>query len=301
MNRTIYSLIIAAALTACADDKEKYDATGTFETTEVTVSAEENGRLLSFDVDEGSAVEAGRQVGVIDTVQLTLRARQLGATRESFAQQRPDIPAQIAATRQQLLQAEQEQHRYEGLVRDNAANRKQLDDARNAVRVLRRQIEAQRSALGNSTRSLDRQMSATEIQREQVLDRIAKCHIASPVSGTVIEKYAERGEYAVTGKPLFKVADMRQMYLRAYVTSAQLERVRIGQRVKVYADYGDGRRKEYAGRVTWIARQSEFTPKTILTDDERADLVYAVKVAVKNDGLIKIGMYGELVLQQHDD
>ena len=293
-------MICTAALTllvsSCGSSDKEFDATGIFEATEVTVSAEATGRLMAFDVTEGSRVNADRQVGLIDTIQLQLKAEQVGATRESFANQRPNVQAQIAAMRQQLVKAQLERTRTAALLKDGAATRKQMDDADNAVRVLKSQLEAQVSMLNNSTRSLNSQMSGADIQRYQVLDQLKKCHITSPITGTILEKYAERGEFAVIGKPLFKVADVDQMYLRAYITSAQLAKVKVGQRVKVFSDYGTDTRKSYDGTVTWISSRAEFTPKTILTDDERADLVYAVKIAVKNDGYIKIGMYGEVKL-----
>jgi len=293
-------MICIAALTllvsSCGSSDKEFDATGIFEATEVTVSAEATGRLMAFDVTEGSRVNADRQVGLIDTVQLQLKAEQVGATRESFANQRPNVQAQVATTRQQLVKAQLERTRTAALLKDGAATRKQMDDADNAVRVLKSQLEAQVSMLNNSTRSLNSQMSGADIQRYQVLDQLKKCHITSPITGTILEKYAERGEFAVIGKPLFKVADVDQMYLRAYITSAQLAKVKVGQRVKVFSDYGTDTRKSYDGTVTWISSRAEFTPKTILTDDERADLVYAVKIAVKNDGYIKIGMYGEVKL-----
>ncbi|MCR5573376.1 MAG: HlyD family efflux transporter periplasmic adaptor subunit [Bacteroidaceae bacterium] len=281
-------------LTACSGSDKDFDATGTFEATEITVSAEQSGRLLKFDITEGVTLNALQQVGLIDTVQLALQARALGATRESIANQRPDLTKQIAATRQQLEKAEMEQRRFEALLKDKAATQKQVDDAENAVNVLRKQLEAQISALNNTTQSLNSQMSATDIQRLQVLDQLQKCRITTPISGTVLSKYMEAGEFVTIGKPLFKMADIENMYLRAYITSAQLSDVKIGQKVKVYADFGGGDRKEYQGIITWISERSEFTPKTILTKDERADLVYAVKIAVKNDGFIKIGMYGEV-------
>ena len=293
-------MICTAALTllvsSCGSSDKEFDATGIFEATEVTVSAEATGRLMAFDVTEGSSVNADRQVGLIDTIQLQLKAEQVGATRESFANQRPNVEAQVAATRQQLVKAQLERTRTAALLKDGAATRKQMDDADNAVRVLKSQLEAQVSMLNNSTRSLNSQMSGADIQRYQVLDQLKKCHITSPITGTILEKYAERGEFAVIGKPLFKVADVDQMYLHAYITSAQLAKVKVGQRVKVFSDYGTDTRKSYDGTVTWISSRAEFTPKTILTDDERADLVYAVKIAVKNDGYIKIGMYGEVKL-----
>ncbi len=281
------------SLASCGNQEKEYDATGTFEATEVTVSAEQNGQLLHLDVTEGDAVGMGKQVGLIDTVQLYLKARQIGATKLVYASQRPDMAKQVAATRQQLTKAREEYDRFARLVKEGAANRKNLDDARSQVQVLERQLEAQLSSLHTSTNSLNAQMGTTDVQKLQVADELRKCHVVTPIAGTVLEKYMEQGEFATIGRPLFKMADIDHMYLRAYITSAQLKGVKIGQGVKVLADYGDGEKKEYPGKVTWISAKSEFTPKTILTDDERADLVYAVKIAVKNDGYIKIGMYGE--------
>ena len=295
MRKYIYTLLMLATtgLASCGDKKGTYDATGTFEATEVTVAAEQNGKLVSLYINEGDRVSAGKQVALTDTVQLYLKARQIGATRLVYASQRPDTGKQVAATRQQLAKAREEYQRFAALVKDGAANRKALDDARSQVQVLQRQLEAQLSALGTSTNSLNAQMGTTDVEKLLVADQLKKCHVVSPISGTVIEKYMEQGEFATVGRPICKVADLDHMYLRAYITSAQLRQVRIGQQVKVFADYGNGQRKEYPGKVTWISPKSEFTPKTILTDDERADLVYAVKIAVKNDGYVKIGMYGE--------
>ena len=287
---------IVLLLTACGKKEKEYDATGTFEATETTVSAEQSGTLLSFSLNEGDEVEEGREVGLIDTTQIWLKIQQTRATKAVYNSQKPDMEKQIAATRQQLAKAQTEQRRYQELVNDGAAPRKMLDDAVSQVQVLQRQLAAQISSLSTSTDALNKQMAATDVQVNQLRDQLQKCHIYTPVAGTVLEKYVERGEFVSMGKPLFKVADTRQMYLRAYVTSAQLQHIKVGQTVKVFADYGNGQRKAYDGRVSWISSRSEFTPKTILTDDERADLVYAVKIAVKSDGYIKIGMYGEVKL-----
>lgn len=285
---------LALMLNACGNKEKDFDATGVFEATETVVYAEQNGSLTTFDVDEGDRLEQGREVALIDTVQLWLKIAQTEASRKVYQSQKPDMEKQLAATREQLAKARQEQQRYRELVADGAAPRKMLDDADSQVEVLQRQVEALRSSLSVSTNALDRQMEAADVQREQLLDQLAKCHVRTPSSGTVIEKYVERGEFVAVGKPLFKMADTDHMFMRAYVTSAQLQHIRVGQKAKVYADYGKGQKREYAGTVTWISSQSEFTPKTILTDDERADLVYALKVAVKNDGYIKMGMYGEV-------
>ena len=285
---------IAAVLTACNSGDKEYDATGTFEATETTVAAEQAGTLLTFSLEEGDNIEVGTEVGLIDTTQLWLKISQTEASKAVYQSQKPDQEKQIAATRQQLAKARTEQQRYKELVADGAAPSKMLDDASNQVQVLQRQLDAQVSALQTSTNALSRQMDAADVQVRQLRDQLLKCHIKSPVGGTVLEKYVERGEYVTPGKPLFKIGDVRHMYLRAYITSAQLKNVKTGQKVKVFADYGGGQKKEYVGTVTWISSRSEFTPKTILTDDERADLVYAVKIAIETDGYVKIGMYGEV-------
>ena len=287
---------VALMMAACGGNEKAYDATGTFEATETTVYAEQSGALLSFSVNEGDMIEAGKEVGLIDTTQTWLKIQQLDATKEVYQSQKPDMERQIAATRQQLSKAQQDEQRYRELVADGAAPSKMLDDASSQVKVLQKQLDAQISSLSTSTRSLDKQTVAANVQIEQLRDMLRKCHIVTPTKGTVLEKYVERGEFVAIGKPLFKIADTEQMFMRAYVTSAQLQNIRIGQQVKVFADYGDGQKKAYDGTVSWISSRSEFTPKTILTDDERADLVYAVKVAIKSDGYVKIGMYGELKL-----
>ena len=287
---------VALMMAACGGDEKEYDATGTFEATETTVFAEQSGALLTFSVNEGDSIEANKEVGLIDTTQVWLKIQQLGATKEVYQSQKPDMERQIAATRQQLAKARQDEQRYKELVADGAAPSKMLDDATNQVKVLQKQLAAQQSALSTSTRSLDKQMAATDVQVSQLRDQLRKCHIVTPTKGTVLEKYVERGEFVAIGKPLFKIADTQDMFLRAYVTSAQLQNIKIGQQVKVFADYGDSQHKEYDGTISWISSRSEFTPKTILTDDERADLVYALKVAIKNDGFVKIGMYGEVKL-----
>ena len=289
---------VALMMVACGGNEKAYDATGTFEATETTVYAEQSGALLTFSVNEGDHIEAGKEVGLIDTTQTWLKIQQLDATKEVYQSQKPDMERQIAATRQQLSKAQQDEQRYRELVADGAAPSKMLDDASSQVKVLQKQLDAQISSLSTSTRSLDKQTVAANVQIEQLRDMLRKCHIVMPTKGTVLEKYVERGEFVAIGKPLFKIADTEQMFMRAYITSAQLQDIRIGQQVKVFADYGDGQKKAYNGTVSWISSRSEFTPKTILTDDERADLVYAVKVAIKNDGYVKIGMYGEVVLSE---
>lgn len=295
MKKIIMMAGVALVLNACGRKERQYDATGVFEATETTVYAEQTGALLTFNVEEGDTVGRNREVGLIDTTQLWLKMKQAEAMKSVYQSQKPEQEKQIAVTRQQLAKAKQDQQRYKELVADGAAPGKMLDDANSQVEVLQRQLDAQLSSLRVNTNALDKQMDATDVQAEQLRDQIRKCHILVPAKGTVIEKYVERGEFVSAGKPLFKMADTENMFIRAYVTSAQLENIKTGQKATVFADYGNGGKKEYEGRVTWISSRSEFTPKTILTDDERADLVYAVKVAIKGDGYVKMGMYGEVL------
>ena len=283
-----------AMLVGCGNNEKEYDATGTFEATEVTVAAEQSGVLMRFDVNEGDEIALDKEVGLIDTTQIWLKIQQAGATKKVYQSQKPDLEKQIAATRQQLAKARQDQQRYQELVADGAAPSKMLDDATNQVAVLQKQLDAQISSLSTQLSTLNSQLSTVDVQVSQLEDQLQKCHISAPISGTVLEKYVERGEFVAVGKPLFKMADTQQMFIRAYVTSAQLKDIKVGQKAKVFADYGDNQKKEYEGTVSWISSRSEFTPKTIQTDDERADLVYALKVAIKNDGYVKIGMYGEV-------
>lgn len=295
MKKIIAMAGVALVLNACGRKERQYDATGVFEATETTVYAEQTGALLTFNVEEGDTVGRNREVGLIDTTQLWLKMKQAEAMKSVYQSQKPEQEKQIAVTRQQLAKAKQDQQRYKELVADGAAPAKMLDDANSQVEVLQRQLDAHLSSLRVNTNALDKQMAATDVQAEQLRDQIRKCHILVPAKGTVIEKYVERGEFVSAGKPLFKMADTENMFIRAYVTSAQLENIKTGQKATVFADYGNGGKKEYEGRVTWISSRSEFTPKTILTDNERADLVYAVKVAIKGDGYVKMGMYGEVL------
>jgi len=297
MKKIIILASLVAIMTACSNSNDKFDATGTFEATENIVSAEQNGKLISFLINEGELIEAGFEAGLIDTMQLYLQIQQLQAQKAVFQNQKPDSEKQLAATREQLQKARLEQKRYQDLLRDGATSEKTVDDINNQVKVLERQLDAQQSALQKQLATLSAQVSATDAQIDVLQNQLGKCHIVAPVRGTVLEKYAEQNELAVVGKPLFKIADIENMYLKAYITSSQLTDVKIGQKVRVFADFGGNDRKEYDGTITWISQRSEFTPKTILTNDERADLVYAIKIAVKNDGYIKIGMYGEMKLK----
>ncbi len=288
-----YPLLVLLAA-SCVEGNKAYDASGVFESTEVTVSAEGNGKILSLDLQEGDRLEAGQIVGCIDTVQLHLSEVQLEASRRAVGSGRLDISRQIAALESQIGKQRQELDRFTKLEKAGASNRKQVEDIQAQIETLERQLAAQEESLNSSNRNVSGQADALEAQIEQIRDRIRKCVITSPVAGTVLAKYSEAGEFAALGRALFKVADIDNIRLRAYITADQLTTLKLGQRVRVFADQGSSGRKEYAGTLIWISDKAEFTPKTIQTRDERANLVYAVKIAVENDGLIKLGMYGDI-------
>lgn len=280
---------------SCGNETE-FDAQGTFEATEIVVSAEAVGKILNFEVEEGVEVIAGKMIGEIDGVQLHLQRKQLVAQQSALLNSRPDVKKQVASLKEQISKQKSELLRVENMLRDGAATQKQRDDIDAHIRVLEGQLEAALSTLVKNAASLDNSSSAMEAQIAALDDRIAKCSIASPINGTVLVKYAEAGEFATVGKPLMKVADMEKIYLRAYFTSDQLADIHLGDTVTVVADFGGDKRYDYEGRVSWIASECEFTPKTIQTKDSRANLVYAVKIAVKNDGRLKIGLAGEVNL-----
>lgn len=288
-----YPLLVLLAA-SCVEGNKAYDASGVFESTEVTVSAEGNGKILSLDLQEGDRLEAGQIVGCIDTVQLHLSEIQLEASRRAVGSGRLDISRQIAALESQIGKQRQELDRFTKLEKAGASNRKQVEDIQAQIETLERQLAAQEESLNCSNRNVSGQADALEAQIEQIRDRIRKCVITSPVAGTVLAKYSEAGEFAALGRALFKVADIDNIRLRAYITAEQLTALKLGQQVRVFADQGSSGRKEYAGTLIWISDKAEFTPKTIQTRDERANLVYAVKIAVENDGLIKLGMYGDI-------
>lgn len=294
--KRIWCYGLLSLLAVGCGNRDDFDATGTFEATEVTVSAEANGRILCFDVEEGDSVEAAVPVGAIDTVQLYLQKLQLERQVASARSSRPDVRKQATALREQIAQQQTERRRVESLLKDGAATTKQLDDIDAQLKILQGQLDALLSTLHNNLASIDENSSAIELQIAQIEDRLSKCRIVSPVGGTVLVKYAEAGELAAVGRPLMKVADLGQVYLRAYFTSEQLSSLRLGQQVTVMADFGGDERIDYQGRITWIASESEFTPKSIQTRNSRANLVYAVKIAVKNDGRLKLGLYGEVKL-----
>jgi HlyD family secretion protein len=241
-------------------------------------------------------IVANQMVGAIDSVQLHFQRKQLIAQQSALLGSRPDVKKQVAALREQIAKQNEELRRVENMLKDGAATKKQKDDIEAQIKILERQLDATLSTLDKNTSTINNNSAALEAQIAALDDRISKCRIISPVGGTVLVKYAEAGELASVGKPLMKIADLDNIYLRAYFTSDQLAKVKLGDEVKVVADFGGEERYDYTGRVAWISSESEFTPKTIQTKDSRANLVYAVKIAVENDGRLKIGLAGEVVL-----
>jgi HlyD family secretion protein len=294
MKRVIYILATIVAV-SCSNEAD-YDAQGTFEATEVVISAEGTGRILNFDIVEGETIESNSTVGAIDSLQLHLQREQLKAQQVALLSSRPDKEKQVASLRSQIAKQRAELQRVENMLRDGAATTKQRDDIEAQIDILEGQLSATLSTIDNNTSTINENAAALGAQIAALDDRIAKCRISSAVDGTVLVKYAEEGEFTTVGKPLMKVANLKDIYLRAYFTSDQLAKVNLGDEVTVTADFGGDERYDYKGRVAWISAESEFTPKSIQTKDSRANLVYAVKIAVKNDGRLKIGLAGEVKL-----
>ena len=288
---------VTALLTACNDNKVSFDASGSFEAEETIISSEATGTIKQFNIEEGQTLGAGQEIGYIDSLQLYLKKKQLEAQITAILGKKPNIPVQLSALQEQLKTTERERTRVANLVKGDAATPKQLDDINAQIEVLKKQIEAQQSTLSISSEGLSKDIVPLQVQVEQLNDQLAKCKIINPANGTVLAKYAEANEMTTTGKPLYKIADLSNIILRAYITSNQLTQIKLNQKVKVLTDDGKGGYKETEGTVTWINDKAEFTPKTIQTKDERANMVYAIKVKVKNDGAYKVGMYGEIKFQ----
>ncbi len=290
MTKAIIIIMGAMLLAGCGPGNDKTDAWGNFEATEVMVSAENGGRLISFDVEEGARLGRGQLAGWLDTIPLNLKIRQLEAQKEAVLSRLMNARAQANVHLEQKAVADVELDRVRRMFDDGAATQRQLDDVSGRIRILERQIDAanaQKSSIRSEARVVDAQMA-------ELRDRMERSAIRTPVTGTVLARYAEAGEMAAPGNPLFKLADLETMYLRAYISGAQLGEVRLGQAVEVLFDGPDGTLDRLTGEVSWIASRGEFTPRTIQTRDERVTTVYAIKVRVRNDGRLKIGMPGEV-------
>ena len=288
------ALFIVLLLTSCKSDTKEVFASGYFEAVETIVSARGNGTIQYLNVEEGMDLQADTKVGQIDSTQIYLTIRQIQAQKGAVLSRKPDISSQTAILKEQLAHANRELIRVENLNAGGAATQKQLDDARSAVAVLNRQLSAQQTTLDKTSASVGKETNPLEVQISLLQDQLEKCRIINPVTGTVLVKYAEPTEMTAIGRPLYKIADLSTLQLRAYITGKQLGSLKLGQKVKVTTDLGKEKPAEYEGTVNWISNKAEFTPKTIQTHEERSNEVFAIKVAVKNDGFLKIGMYGEI-------
>lgn len=296
MKKYIYQIAAVATILSSCSNQQDYDATGIFEATTITVSAETTGKILSMPAEEGDTIFDGETIAQIDTVTLYLQYKQIMSQQSATRSSLPDISAQASALRSQIAHAQTEVERQSRLLADGATTQKNYDDAASQLRTLKAQLEGLLSSLGKNTSTLSDNATAAQYQAEQIAEQIAKSTVHSPITGSVLEKYAEAGEFAAPGKPLYKVANLNDIYLRSYFTANQLANLKLGQKVTVIADFGGDEQFEYPGVISWIAQESEFTPKSIQTKDSRANLVYAVKIRVKNDGRLKLGQYGEVRL-----
>lgn len=325
MKNILILSVLMLLMLSCDNNGKKFDATGTFEADEVIISAEAAGKLTQFAVREGVQLEAGKTVGTINCSNLALQKEQAEASMEALQQKTNSAAPQILiyeqqiatqksnieVLRKQLAVQEREQKRVENLVKADAVPSKQLDDINGAIDVLKQQIAAAESQIEVLQKQIKAQQEAVAIQNRgilsesdpmrlrvaQVEDQLANCTIVNPLNGTVLTTYTEQNEITAPGKPLYKIADLSALTLRAYITGSQLPQVKLGQAVRVLVDDGEGGYTEHSGTITWIADKAEFTPKTIQTKEERQNLVYAIKVKVPNDGYLKIGMYGEVLFQ----
>lgn len=289
----IFSLILLMAISqAC--EKRTFDASGAFEAEETIISAEVSGKIMELKLEEGQELTQGQIIGYIDSTQLALQKKQVNAQIAAILARKPDIPVQLASIQERLIASKREQQRIQNLIAEDAATPKQLDDINAEVLVLEKQFKAQKSSLNISSGGLDQEILPLQAQQEQIEDHLKKSLLVNPKAGTVLVKYMEAFEMAAPGKPLYKIADLSTLILRAYITADQLAEIQLGQGVRVFTDNGNGEFKEGKGTISWISDKAEFTPKTIQTKAERANMVYAIKVKVPNTGQYKIGMYGEI-------
>ncbi|HPJ45231.1 MAG TPA: HlyD family efflux transporter periplasmic adaptor subunit [Tenuifilaceae bacterium] len=285
---------LAVAIVSCNGNGEKADAYGNFETDEVTVSSEATGRLLKFSVDEGESLKEGVIVGLVDTSQIVLKRKQVAAQINAAASRLPNIVAQADVQREQIRILEVDHERFKNMLADGAATQKQLDDVEGRISLANKQIDA----IETQRKSVVAEIDVLKTQLVQIDDQLQRCRVVNPVAGTVLVRFAQQGEIVAMGKPLYKIANMDFLYLKVFVTGDQLSSFAIGEKMNVFVDGENGELLEKEGTVSWVSSSAEFTPKIIQTRDERVKMVYAVKVKVKNDGDLKIGMPGEVFLKK---
>jgi len=283
--------------TGCKKNKGDADAYGVCEATEITVSSESNGKMLVFSIEEGQAYEAGQTLGCIDTMQTYLQIKQLESSINAVLARRPNATSQIKVLEDKLATLNKEKQRVHNLIEANAASTKQMDDIQAEINITKSQIAATRSTLSTQDQSLLEEVEAMRFQLQQLRHVMESCIIKAPITGTIINKYIEENELAYQGKPLFKMADLTNMFIKVYITEDVLASVKLGQKAIVRLDNKDGKPIRLEGTVSWVSPKAEFTPKMIQTKNERANLVYAVKISFKNDGSAKIGMPGDVIFK----
>jgi HlyD family secretion protein len=303
--------VTALIVAGCNGNGNGFDASGTFEADEVIVSSELSGKILSFNVKEGMQLSKDSIIGTVDATSIDLQQQQLEASIKALSQKTSDVNPQVQLMQDQMAVQQskldnllREKNRVENLLKADAATGKQLDDINAEIdvvnknmKVTQQQINVQRNNTATQNRSILSEAEPLRKRISQLKDQEDRANIINPINGTVITKYAETGEVTAAGKALYKIADLSELNLRAYITGVQLPAIKLGQQVKVMIDEGEKKFKEYSGTIAWVSDKAEFTPKTIQTKEERANLVYAIKVRVKNDGFLKIGMYGEVKLK----
>lgn len=295
-HKITFLALITVFFTACKSTAPTPDAYGNFEADETIVSSRADGNLEVFNVEEGTVLNTGEEVGLVDTTQLHLKKIQLMATKQSLREKLPDIQPELQVIKQQIAAQERERDRTMNLLKVGAAMPKTLDDINANLKILQSQLAARRAQLDVQTSATLSESSPIDAQIAQVKDQLAKCNIINPKKGMVLVKYAEPGETVHFGSPLYKLGDVDEIILRAYISGDQLSSVKLGQMVKLRIDVSKDAYQYYDGKVEWISSEAEFTPKIIQTKDERVNMVYATKIRVKNDGKIKIGMPGEVFL-----
>ena len=286
------ALLLGAALVSCKGNDP--DAHGVFEFPSVSIGAENSGKILAFYVKEGDKVIKGQELALIDTVTFAVQKENLEAARKAAAIVQSDADVQTAALQQQIAKLKEDLQTTKRLVASGAAPRRQQENLEAEISVLESQIKATRATISNSNNAASGNVESLDAQIKGVISLMGKCHIVAPTDGVITGKYASEGEIAVAGRSLLKIADTGSAFLRAYFTSSQLRDVTVGQKVRVIANYGKDSTREYEGTVVWISDESEFTPKTILTDDERSNLIYEAKITIENDGYLKAGIAGEV-------
>lgn len=297
MRYSFVLITLSFLFTSCLDNKDQADAYGVFEATEITISSENNGKMLSFNAEEGAAYQKGTELGTIDTFQLYLQIKQLESSIRAAMAKRPDMPTQIRSLQEKLTTLEKERIRIANLVEANAIQSKQLDDLDAEILVTKSQMAATKSNLNMQSQSILEEVEAMRFQKMQLEDALEKCHIRAPITGVVLKKYIEPNELVFQGKPLFKMANLENMFIKVYVSEDMLSSLQYGQKADVFIDAPDRKEKKFEGTITWISPKAEFTPKMIQTKNERVNLVYAVKIMFENDGSAKIGMPGDVIFK----